>query len=54
MAFGAFSRVFGSTVNTVFKRFGISLLKALLLYSISLLFVELPTLWNLIMTLGKK
>ncbi|CAF3774551.1 unnamed protein product [Rotaria sp. Silwood1] len=50
---GAFSCVFGSTLNTVFKRFGITLLKTLLIYLITLLFVQLPTFWNLIMTLGK-
>ncbi|CAF1080787.1 unnamed protein product [Rotaria sordida] len=53
MSPGAFSCVFRSTVNTVFKRFGISLLKTLLIYLISLLFVQLPTFGYLIMTLGK-
>jgi len=48
-----FTRVFGSSANTVFKRFGLTLLRTLLIYSISLFFVQLPTLWNSIMTLGK-
>jgi long-chain acyl-CoA synthetase len=53
MAIGAIGRMFGSTMDTVFKRFGVSILRTLLIYSISLLFVELPTFWNLIMTLGR-
>jgi len=53
MSLGAFTRVFGSTLNTVFKRFGVTLLKTFFIYLISLLFVQLPTLWNVIMTLGK-
>jgi long-chain acyl-CoA synthetase len=53
MSPGAFTRVFGSTLNTVFKRFGVTLLKTFFIYLISLLFVQLPTLWNVIMTLGK-
>ncbi|CAF1639846.1 unnamed protein product [Rotaria magnacalcarata] len=53
MSPGPFSYIFGSTLSTVFKRFGITLLKTVVIYSTTLLFVQLPTLWNLIMTLGK-
>ncbi|CAF0948680.1 unnamed protein product [Adineta steineri] len=53
MSIGAFSRVFNSSINIFFKRFGVSLVNTLLIYTISLLFVQLPTLWNVIMTLGK-
>jgi hypothetical protein len=53
MSPGVFSRVFGSSLNTVFKRFGVTLFKTLLIYLISLLFVELPLFWKLLMTMGK-
>lgn len=53
MSPASFSCVFSSTLNTVFKRFGISLLKTISIYLITLLFVQLPTIWHLIMTLGK-
>ncbi|CAF1363791.1 unnamed protein product [Adineta steineri] len=49
----AFSRIFGSTVNTVFRRFLLSLIRATLIYIIAFLFVHLPTFWNYVMTLGK-
>lgn len=53
MSPGVFSRIFGSTVNTVFKRFVVSLIRASLIYLIALLFVQLPTFWDYITTLGK-
>jgi hypothetical protein len=53
MPVGAFTRTFGTTLNAFFKRFGFTILRALFIYSISLFFVQLPTLWNLIMTFGK-
>jgi len=53
MSGGAFSRIFSSTANTVFKRFFLSLIRASLIYLIALLFVQLPTFWNFIMTIGK-
>jgi long-chain acyl-CoA synthetase len=53
MSPGAFSRIFSSTVNTVFKRFLLSLIRASLIYLIALLFVQLPTFWHYITTLGK-
>jgi hypothetical protein len=49
MSPGVFTRVFDLIVNTIFKRFVV----ILLMYLISLLFVQLPTLWNFIMRLGK-
>jgi long-chain acyl-CoA synthetase len=49
----AFSRVLGTTANTVFRRFLLSLIRATLIYTIALLFVHLPTFWRYIMTLGK-
>jgi long-chain acyl-CoA synthetase len=45
---------FSSSVNTVFKRFGGTLLQTLLIYLISFTFVQLPTFWKLIMTLGRE
>ena len=53
MSPGAFSRILGSTANTVFKRFLLSLIRTSLIYIIALLFVQLPTLWYYIMTFGK-
>ncbi len=53
MSPGAFSRVLGTTANTVFRRFLLSLIRATLIYTIALLFVHLPTFWGYIMTLGK-
>lgn len=52
MSPGAFSCLFGSSLNTVLKRFGISLLKTLLIYLITLVFVQLPTVWNFIIMSG--
>lgn len=49
----AFSRLFGSTVNTVFKRFLLSLIRTSLIYLIAFLFVHLPTLWNYLLNWGK-
>jgi long-chain acyl-CoA synthetase len=53
MSPSAFSRIFSSTANTVFKRFLLSLIRATLIYIIALLFVELPTFWRFVTTLGK-
>lgn len=53
MPLGAFTRTLGSTLNALFKRFGFTLIRALFIYLISFLFVQLPTLWNMIMTVGK-
>jgi len=53
MSPGAFGRVFSSSVNTVFRRFFLALIRASLIYLISLLFVELPTFWRYMTTLGK-
>lgn len=53
MPIGALTRTAGSTLDAVFKRFGVTLLRTILIYSISLFFVQLPTLWNGIMTVGK-
>lgn len=50
---GVFSRLFSSTLNTVFKRFGVSLIKTFFIYLIAFLFVHLPTIWNWIMKMGK-
>jgi long-chain acyl-CoA synthetase len=50
MSPGAFSRIFA---NTVFKRFLVSLIRTSLIYIIALLFVQLPTFWRLVTTLGK-
>ncbi|UJR29514.1 hypothetical protein I4U23_010731 [Adineta vaga] len=48
-----FSRLFSTTVNTVFRRFFLALIRATLIYIIAFLFVHLPTFWNYITTLGK-
>ncbi len=53
MSPGAFGRVFSTSVNTVFRRFFLALIRASLIYLISLLFVELPTFWRYMTTLGK-
>ncbi|CAF1583345.1 unnamed protein product, partial [Adineta ricciae] len=53
MSPGAFTRVFSTTVNTVFRRFLLALIRATLIYIIAFLFVHLPTFWNYITTLGK-
>ena len=53
MSPNAFTRLFSSAANTVFKRFVVSLLRTSLIYLIALLFVQLPTLVNLIMTMGQ-
>ena len=53
MSPNAFSRIFSSTANTVFKRFFVSLIRTSLIYIIALLFVQLPTFWHLIMTYGR-
>src|ERR1700733_3514134 len=50
MSPGAFSRIF---VNSVFKRFVLSLIRTSLIYLIALLFVHLPTFCRFITTLGK-
>ncbi|CAM4811169.1 unnamed protein product [Rotaria magnacalcarata] len=54
MSSGLFSQIFGTTLNSVFKRFTITLFKTLLSCLISLLFVQLPTLSRYIMALGKE
>lgn len=48
-----FSRLLGSTANTVFKRFLLTLIRTSLIYLIALLFVHLPALWDYLITLGK-
>jgi len=53
MSPSAFSRLVSSSMNTVVRRFLLSLIRALLIYIISLLFVELPTFCRYITTLGK-
>ena len=53
MSSNVFGRVFTSTANTVFKRFVVTLLKTLLIYTIALFFVHLPSLWNTLMAWGK-
>ncbi|CAF1671091.1 unnamed protein product, partial [Adineta ricciae] len=53
MSPGAFTRLFSTTVNTVFRRFLLALIRATLIYIIAFLFVHLPTFWNYITTLGK-
>jgi hypothetical protein len=53
MSPGPFSRIFGTTLNSVFKRFTITILKTILSCLLSLLFVQIPTLWRYIITLGK-
>jgi hypothetical protein len=53
MSPSAFSRLFSSSMNTVVRRFLLSLIRVLLIYIISLLFVELPTFCRYITTLGK-
>ncbi|CAF1359072.1 unnamed protein product [Adineta ricciae] len=46
-------QVFSSTVNTVFKRFGTTIVKTIMIYSIALFFVEIPTFWHLMIRIGK-
>ena len=46
-------RIFNTTMNSVFKRFVVSLIRATLIYLIAFLFVHLPTFWNYVMTWGK-
>jgi len=53
MTTSIFGRLFGTTVNSVFKRFGITLLRTFFIYLIALIFVHLPTVWNLVLTMGK-
>ncbi|CAF3504649.1 unnamed protein product [Rotaria sp. Silwood1] len=53
MSPNAFSRVFSTSVNTVFKRFLLTLIRTTLIYIIALLFVQLPTFWHYVITLGK-
>lgn len=53
MSPNAFSRVLSTTVNTVFKRFLLSLIRTTLIYIIALLLVHLPTFCHYITTLGK-
>ncbi|CAF3068503.1 unnamed protein product [Rotaria socialis] len=53
MSPNAFSRIFSITLNTVFKRFLLSLIRTTLIYIIALLFVHLPTFYYYITTLGK-
>jgi long-chain acyl-CoA synthetase len=53
MSPSAFGGIFSSTANTVFKRFLVSLIRTTLIYIIALLFVQLPTFWRLMTTLGK-
>jgi len=53
MSSTAFSRIFSTTANTVFKRFVVSLIRTTLIYVIALLFVQLPTFWCYMTTLGK-
>lgn len=53
MSANAFSRIFTTTANTVFKRFVVSLIRTSLIYVIALLFVHIPTLVNMFMTMGK-
>ena len=50
MSPNAFSRIFSTTVNTVFKRFLLSLIRTTLIYIIALLFVHLPTFYYYITT----
>ncbi|CAF1351912.1 unnamed protein product [Rotaria sordida] len=53
MSPNAFSRLFSTTANTVFKRFLLTLIRTTLIYIIALLFVQLPTFWHYVITLGK-
>ena len=46
-------RIFTMTMNIVFKRFLVSIVRSSLIYFIALLLVYLPTLWHFIITLGK-
>lgn len=41
------------TINTVFRRFLVAIVRTLLIYLISLLFVQIPTCWNYLMTYGQ-
>ncbi|CAF2859817.1 unnamed protein product [Rotaria sp. Silwood2] len=50
---GAFTRIFNSSVNTVFRRFLLALIRATLIYRIAFFLVHLPTFWHYLMTLGK-
>ncbi|CAF1577774.1 unnamed protein product [Didymodactylos carnosus] len=47
------SRILESAFNTVFKRFLVTIIKTTLVYLIALFFVQIPTIWHLIMTFGK-
>ena len=46
-------QAFSATVNTVFKRFGTTIVKTIMIYSIALFVVEIPTFWHLMIRAGK-
>ena len=53
MTTSIFSRLFGTTVNSVFKRFELTLMRTFLIYLIALLFVHIPTVWNWLIAMGR-
>ena len=53
MSSSVFGRVFSSTLNSVFKRFAISLIRVTLIYFIALFFVQLPSLWSQLLSMGE-
>ena len=53
MSSNAFTRILSSTVDIIFKRFLVTLIRTIFGYLISLLFVQLPRLFHYMITLGK-
>ena len=53
MSSSLFTRVFSTTLNSVFKRFLVSLIRVTLIYLISFFLVQLPSLWKQILSMGQ-